>query len=67
MILEIICISKDNGNHDNPHEAITHYHAVDSSQGWIYTREGMVKFVEEGNQAYVDGGGNIKAYLHSRV
>lgn len=65
MTVEIICISKANGNHDNPHEAITHYHWVGDPKapnGWIYTRDGMVKFLEEGNSAYVDGGGNIKAY-----
>ncbi len=60
--VEIVCISKDNGNHDNPNEAITHYHWTDGVEGWIYARPSMVAFLEEGNQAYVDGGGNVKAY-----
>lgn len=63
MAVEIICIKKDNGNHDNPHEAITHHHWVNSNgKDGLATRQSMVEFLEEGNQAYVDGGGNVKAY-----
>ena len=55
MAVKIICINKDNGDHYDPHEAITYL-------GWINepisktgksTRLEMVKFIKEGNRAYV--------------
>lgn len=66
MAVRIRCIRKDGGNHQNPHEGITHF-------GWINeqtralgesTRTQMIDFLENQNgQAYVkDQLGNI-AYL----
>jgi hypothetical protein len=66
MSVRITCITKDNGNHLNPHEGI-------SELGWINeetrasgrsTRLQMIEFIERQNGvAYVkDGNGNI-AYV----
>ena len=66
MAVKIICINKDRGNHQNPHEGITHF-------GWINeqtraagksTRAEMVQFLtQQGGQAYVrDARGNV-AYV----
>lgn len=69
MAVKITCINKDNGDHYDPHEAITHL-------GWIVestnetgknTRAEMVKFVEGGGKAYTkDYLGNV-AYLVVRT
>ncbi len=69
MSVKITCINKDNGDHFDPHEAITHL-------GWINentqetnksTLRQMVDFLEQGNSAYVrDVWGNI-AYLVVRI
>ncbi len=67
MTVQIICISKDNGNH-HAHDAITHYHWVgdpNAPAGWIYTRDHMVKFLEDGNSAYVSDG-TTKAFCQVR-
>lgn len=69
MSVRIHCINKDNGDHDDPHEAITHLGWIDESSGKSgkSTRLEMVKFIEDGNQAYVkDGYGNI-AYLIVKI
>ena len=69
MTIKVICINKDNGNHDNPHEAITHYgwFEVDSpDNNGRATRAGMVAFLEtRGNSAYVSDG-QSKAYCYVR-
>ncbi len=70
MAVRITCITKDNGNHMNPHEGITHL-------GWVNeetrasgksTRAEMVEFIEkQGGKAYVkDAFGRI-AYLIVKV
>ena len=68
MSLRITCINKDNGNHENPHEAISYY-------GWINEstdktgkndRPSMVEWVEKGNKAYVKDSNNNKAYCYVR-
>ena len=70
MSVRIICISKDGGYHENPHEAI-------SSLGWknestgesnSSTRLQMYDWIKnEGGKAYVkDSRGNI-AYVEPRV
>lgn len=55
MSIRINCITKDAGNHENPHVAISHL-------GWINentqergysTREIIYDFVKNGNTAYV--------------
>lgn len=56
--VEITCINKDGGNHQNRYEAVTHY-------GWRKAngeagrseRQAMVSWVEDGNTAYVMGSG----------
>lgn len=68
MAVRIICINKDNGNHTNPYEGITHF-------GWLNektqetgkaTRAEMVDFIDNQNgQAYVRSGQNI-AYCYTR-
>lgn len=70
MAVRITCINKDSGNHENPHEAISHY-------GWINEstnkpgkndRLSMVKWVEkEGNDAYVKDTIGNKAYCYVRT
>jgi len=63
MAVRITCISKDGGNHQNPHEGITNY-------GWVNeqtrasgnsTRAQMIDFFErQGGAAYVkDRNGNV--------
>ena len=62
MSVKITCITKDNGNHENPYVAIT-------SLGWINeetkntgvsTREAVYIWVKEGGYGYVkDADGNV--------
>lgn len=62
MAVRITCIKKDDGNHQNPHEGITHYGWFNEStnERGIGTRAGMVNFLEKGGEAYVkDYYGNI--------
>ena len=69
MSVRIICINKDNGDHYDPHEAIIHLGWINESTGskGKSTLAEMVKFLEDGNKAYVkDDYGNI-AYLVVRV
>ncbi len=59
---KIICINKDNGDHINPHEAVSHYGWVadGESQAYKSTRISMVNWVKNGGTAYVqDTQGNI--------
>ncbi len=59
--VRIVCINKDGGNHNNPHEAISHYGWLNESTGKSgkETRPDMVAWVEKGNTAYVkDNNGN---------
>jgi hypothetical protein len=67
MKVYVVCIKKDDGNHDNPHEAITHYHWRENPEvadGKIYTRDAMVEFLGEGNTAFVtDGVNEVECYV----
>jgi len=70
MIVRIVCINKDNGNHDNPHEAIANYGWVDDadqSNSGKASRLKMVEFLkeDENNKAYVKNGDD-KAYCYVR-
>ncbi|NQV00001.1 MAG: DUF3892 domain-containing protein [Parcubacteria group bacterium] len=69
MSVRITCINKDNGDHYDPHEAITHLGWLDESskKNDKCTRLEMVKFIEDGNQAYVKDGLGIKAFLVVRT
>jgi len=69
MSVRITCINKDNGDHYDPHEAITYL-------GWINestsntgksTRLKMVDFIEKGNQAYVKDIYGNKVFLVVRI
>jgi len=53
--IQITGIKKDNGNHYNPHEAVTDYAWTNHSTGnrGLVSRAGAVKWIEEGNKAYV--------------
>lgn len=69
MSVKITCINKDNGDHYDPHEAITHLGWLEESTGKTgkCARLDMVDFLEKGNSAYVkDIWGNI-AYLVVRI
>lgn len=54
--IEITGIRKDNGNHDNPHEAVEAYQWVNHQSGerGIVDRPGGVDWVKKGNKAYVE-------------
>jgi hypothetical protein len=60
MIVKIICINKDSGDHYDPHEAIT---ILGTEGGKKYTRMEMVRFIEDGDKAYVEGPRGNVAYL----
>ena len=69
MSVRITCINKDNGDHYDPHEAITFLGWLEESTNKIgkNTRLEMVEFIEDGGQAYVkDSYGSI-AYLVVRI
>lgn len=62
MSVRIVCINKDNGNHENPHEAISHYGWANESTNSTgkNDRLSMVNWVKKGNKAYVkDRFGNV--------
>ena len=64
MSVKVTCINKDNGNHMNPHERITHMNWINESTNSTgrNTLDEMVAFIEkEGNHAvYVkDNRGNV--------
>lgn len=52
--VRIRCINKDNGNHDNPYEAITHYGWLEDGEMKKTDRQTMVDWVKKGNVAYVE-------------
>lgn len=69
MSVRIKCINKDNGDHYDAHEGITHLGWVNESdnKSGKSTRAEMVKFVEGGGKAYTkDSLGNV-AYLVVRI
>lgn len=65
--VQICGIKKDNGNHENPHEAISHYQWIDVDNSKKLTaRYEMVKWAKtSGNRAYVGQGSN-RAYCQVR-
>jgi len=68
MSVRITCINKDEGYHENPNEAISHYGWLNESSGkqGESDRRSMVEWVnKEGNEAYVKDDGNI-AYCYVR-
>jgi len=69
MSVKITCINKDNGDHYDPHQAITHLGWIDESTGKTgkSTRLEIVDFIEKGNSAYVEDSYGNRAYLVVRV
>lgn len=70
MAIRITCINKDDGNHKNPHEAISHYGWTNEStnKSGKNDRLSMVAWVEkEGNDAYVKDTIGIQAYCYVRI
>jgi len=66
--IRITCIRKDGGNHQNPHEGITHYGWIDQrGETKISDRQSMVNWIEKGNQAYVQYISGNKAYCSVRT
>ncbi|MDX9739267.1 MAG: DUF3892 domain-containing protein [Candidatus Dojkabacteria bacterium] len=66
--VEIVCINKDNGNHNNPHEGITHYGWKNSVGKTVRsTRDQMLKYLDDGNHAYVISNHDTKAYCYIRT
>lgn len=67
MAVQITCINKDGGDHDDPNEGVTHLGWVnESGERGTSTRAGMVKFVKDGGKAYVKDSTTM-AYLVVRV
>lgn len=54
--IEITGIRKDNGNHENPFEAVSHYRCIQHStgKGSISPRQTVVSWAEDGIDAYVE-------------
>src|SRR5487761_1440145 len=68
MAVRIIRVRKDNGNHDNPHEAISHYEWVNeqTSESKISDRLTMVAWIENNGHAYVrDSYGTVSCYVNT--
>lgn len=68
MALRIHCINKDNGDHEDPHLAISYLGWVDQSDysRGKWSRLTMVEFIEKGGRAYVEVNGKT-AYLVVRT
>jgi len=67
--IRVVCINKDNGDHDDPHESIDFF-------GWINestqakgksSRKEMVDFLEDKGQAYVKDNQNHTSYCYVRT
>ena len=69
MAVRITAIQKDNGNHNNPHEAISMYRWVNesTSESGDSTRLAMVCWMEQKDgEAYVGSGAN-KAWCYVNI
>jgi hypothetical protein len=72
MKVKIVCINKDNGNHANPHEAISHFGWIADGETQVKhsTRVQMVEFLEDKNKknsAYVTGSDGKTAFCYVNV
>jgi hypothetical protein len=69
MAVRITCINKDNGNHDNPNEAISHFGWQNESTGKTgrATRQQMVEYIEADKGAAYVGTGASKVYCYVRT
>ena len=67
MAIRIVCIKKDNGNHDNPYEAISHYGWIEdgTKKNDVTNRQTVVGWVENGIRAYVSSSeGTVDCYVN---
>lgn len=66
--VRITCIKKDGGNHLNRHEGITSYGWGNPANGKSgeSNRSAMVKWIEDGNRAYVQDAYGNKVYCDVR-
>ncbi|HVS58614.1 MAG TPA: DUF3892 domain-containing protein [Candidatus Saccharimonadales bacterium] len=67
MAVRIVAVRKSGGYHQNPHEAISHYKWLDEASGEskIADRASMVKWVEDGGNAYVKSAeGTVNCYVN---
>lgn len=69
MSIKIVCINKDNGNHENPHTAIRRLGWVEDGTGntGYMTRIEMYDWVKGGGVAYVQDAYGNKAYLMTAI
>jgi len=70
MSVQITCINKDGGNHENPYVAISHlgWTNPDTNERDKSTRLAMYNYIENGNRAYVvDQQDGSFAYLETRI
>lgn len=69
MSVKIICIKKDNGNHENPYVAIKSMNWLNEANqnSGTSTREQMYDFVKDGNEAYVKDSLGNKAKLVAKT
>lgn len=69
MTIRIICINKDNGNHMNPYEAITHFEWTEDNtkKNGRSTLQEMITFIEGGGKAYVKDRRENISYLEVRT
>lgn len=70
MAVRITCIKKDNGNHDNPHVAISTFGWLNESTGenGETDRETMYDWLEnKGGEAYVKSPQGDMARVHRRI
>lgn len=70
MSVKITCINKDNGNHQNPHEAIQYLGWVNEKTGETGTTSRIDLYnwiVEKGGQAYVRGDNGTISYVGTAV
>lgn len=72
--IQITCINKDSGNHNNPLQAISHYgwvNAFDSENKGKWTRSKMVSWIEEdkdNHKAFVkDSADGSEVYCYVRT
>lgn len=69
MSIQITCINKDSGNHENRHTAIRRlgWSEEGGTQSGYSTRVEMYDWVKGGGQAYVKDSYGNKAYLIAAV
>lgn len=61
--IEITGIKKDNGNHDNPHEAVTHYQWAQYDNAGKVTNSGLKARIDMVNMLEGSLGFKVDAYV----